>query len=261
MAPASLPPASSVLATLSLPSNRLAAARLAPERGGAPVAAQPEIDHYRILRTDEVDATDAPLTAEERASIIATAAAAIRSTGDDFAGTAHGGEVVYCGCACGELRDRRCGYRDTSSEGRYGESRPADQRRPRIRTRRRGRAQCAPIGVSLCGEPRKRQRLPLDRRPESARARGSVHDDGSLGPSAGERRHLRQAEVRTRLVPRLLRRQDAGGDLRLLRSAYSDTGGGVAVLRYEPCAWAKPRPADTASTHAGDLGGAPDFRH
>lgn len=88
MAPPSLPPASSVLATLSLPSSRLAAARLAPERGGAPVAAQPGIDHYRILRTDEVDATDAPLTAEERASIMATAAAAIRSTGDDFAGTA-----------------------------------------------------------------------------------------------------------------------------------------------------------------------------
>ena len=88
MAPASLPPASSVLAALSLPSNRLAAARLAPERGGSPVAAKPGIDHYRILRTDEVDATDAPLTAEERASIMATAAAAIRSTGDDFAGTA-----------------------------------------------------------------------------------------------------------------------------------------------------------------------------
>ena len=29
-------------------------------------------------------------------------------------------------CGCGELRDRRCGYRDTSSEERYGESRPAD---------------------------------------------------------------------------------------------------------------------------------------
>jgi hypothetical protein len=64
----------------------VAAAPLAREPGQAP--AQPGIDHYRILRTDEVDAKDAPLTAEERASMIATAAAAIRNTGDGFMGTA-----------------------------------------------------------------------------------------------------------------------------------------------------------------------------
>lgn len=88
MAPARLPPASSVLATLFVSSNRVAAARLAPQAGEARVAAKPGIDHYRILRTDEVDAKDAPLTAEERASIVATGAAAIRNTGDGFAGTA-----------------------------------------------------------------------------------------------------------------------------------------------------------------------------
>ena len=35
-----------------------------------------------------MDATDAPLTAQERANMVATAAPAIRNTGDDFMGTA-----------------------------------------------------------------------------------------------------------------------------------------------------------------------------
>lgn len=44
---------------------------------------------YRILRTDEVDAKDEPLSPAERNNVAATAvAAATRSTGDDFAGTA-----------------------------------------------------------------------------------------------------------------------------------------------------------------------------
>src|SRR5690349_21109384 len=44
---------------------------------------------YRILRTDEVDAKDEPLSAAERNNVATTAvAAATRSTGDDFAGTA-----------------------------------------------------------------------------------------------------------------------------------------------------------------------------
>jgi hypothetical protein len=86
MAPVRLPPASSVLATLTVASNTLAVERLAP--GGEPAGAELGIDHYKILRTDEVDAKDVPLTAAERASVIATTAAAIRNPGDDFMGTA-----------------------------------------------------------------------------------------------------------------------------------------------------------------------------
>jgi hypothetical protein len=69
-------------------SNKPAAARLAQRPGGVPAGAQPEIDHYNILRTDEVDAKDEPLTAAERATAIATTAAVIRNVGDDFVGTA-----------------------------------------------------------------------------------------------------------------------------------------------------------------------------
>jgi hypothetical protein len=71
-----------------VPSNRRAAARFARQPGGPPAGAQRGIDHYNILRTDEVDAKDAPLTAAERASAIATTAAVIRNVGDDFMGTA-----------------------------------------------------------------------------------------------------------------------------------------------------------------------------
>jgi len=47
------------------------------------------VGRYRILRTDEVDAKDEPLTTDQRAAIKATGVAvATRSTGDDFAGTA-----------------------------------------------------------------------------------------------------------------------------------------------------------------------------
>ena len=88
MAPVRLPPASSVLATLTLPSSKALAALFAPSPDRAPDPAQPGIKHYRILRTNEVDPKDAPLTPEERATIMATGEAALRSFGDDFAGTA-----------------------------------------------------------------------------------------------------------------------------------------------------------------------------
>ena len=261
MAPASLPPASSVLATLSLPSNRLAAARLASERGGAPVADQPEIDHYRILRTDEVDARDAPLTAEERASIIATAAAAIRSTGDDFAGTARMAAKLSIADAPAESFETVAAVIATlpaKSDMVNHDPRIRDDRESERVVEEKRNVRLSAFLYAASRENDNDFHLIVGQNPQGQE---EVHDDGSVGPSAGERRHLRQAEVRTRLVPRLLRRQDAGGDLRLLRSANSDTGGGVAVLRYEPCAWAKPRPADAASTYAGDLGGPPDFQH
>ena len=82
MAPIRLPAAPSVLATLSL-----APATAATPRGTA-LQGEVSVGRYRILRTDEVDAKDEPLTAEQRAAIVVTgAAAATRSTGDDFAGT------------------------------------------------------------------------------------------------------------------------------------------------------------------------------
>jgi hypothetical protein len=83
MAPTRLPDAASVLATLPLAPEGAAAPR------GAALQGQASVGRYRILRTDEVDAKDDPLTADQRAAVIATgAAAATRSTGDSFAGTA-----------------------------------------------------------------------------------------------------------------------------------------------------------------------------
>ena len=88
MAPVRLPPASSVLATLTLPSSKALAAQFARPPVRTPAPALAGIEHYRILRTNEVDPKDAPLTPEERATIMATGEAALRSFGDDFAGTA-----------------------------------------------------------------------------------------------------------------------------------------------------------------------------
>ena len=80
------------MALKSSPPNVLATLTLAP-RASRPegVAADTEagIGRYRILRTDEVDAKDTPLTPQQRQSVVATgAAAATRRTGDAFKGTA-----------------------------------------------------------------------------------------------------------------------------------------------------------------------------
>jgi hypothetical protein len=81
MAPVRLPPANSILATLTLTGGP------APMRAGlaAPHGA-PTIRSYQILRTDEVDAKDAPLTASQRASIVAGGVAATHAPGDQFGG-------------------------------------------------------------------------------------------------------------------------------------------------------------------------------
>lgn len=74
-----MPAASSVLSTRDLTPHRPARAAAAT---GVPA-------RYRILRTDEVDAKDHPLSTAELKTAMATgAAAATRATGDNFAGTA-----------------------------------------------------------------------------------------------------------------------------------------------------------------------------
>jgi len=75
------------------PKRVLATRQLTPKGPSVPsaggVAVQGVRGTYRILRTDEVDAKDDALTVEERNNIAASAvAAATRSTGDEFAGTA-----------------------------------------------------------------------------------------------------------------------------------------------------------------------------
>jgi hypothetical protein len=78
-----LPSAASVLFTRDLaPSAAAAAPATAP---GAPAAR----GRYRILRTDQMDAKDVPLSAEQKNSIAATGVpAATKSTSDAFDGTA-----------------------------------------------------------------------------------------------------------------------------------------------------------------------------
>jgi hypothetical protein len=77
-----LPAAASILFTRNLERSRTAGApgtALAPTLRGA----------YRIMRTDEVDAKDVPLSVDQRNEIAATGvAAATRSSGDSFQGTA-----------------------------------------------------------------------------------------------------------------------------------------------------------------------------
>jgi hypothetical protein len=76
-----MPAASSILSTRDLAPRRPAQA------GPASVAGVPA--RYRILRTDEVDAKDPPLSIPELKNVMATgAAAATRTSGDTFAGTA-----------------------------------------------------------------------------------------------------------------------------------------------------------------------------
>jgi hypothetical protein len=73
------------------PKHVLATRQLAPQAPSEPTAAASQVIRgtYRILRTDEVDAKDDPLSVGDRSNITATAeAVATRSTGDDFAGTA-----------------------------------------------------------------------------------------------------------------------------------------------------------------------------
>ncbi len=75
-----LPAAKYVLTTLNL------APRATLARGGPTVGIR---GNYRILRTEEVDAKDAPLSADQRSLVAATgAAAATRSSSDNFEGTA-----------------------------------------------------------------------------------------------------------------------------------------------------------------------------
>ncbi len=79
-----LPADKYVLATRTLTPRAPAAALAAGAPGVKGVRGT-----YRILRTEEVDAKDEPLSAAERNNVAATAAAAAtRSTGDNFAGTA-----------------------------------------------------------------------------------------------------------------------------------------------------------------------------
>jgi len=83
MAPLRLPPATSVLATVELGSDRQARAQVAPHE------AAPAVGRYKIIRTNEVDAKDEALTAQQVRRIQSTGAAALtRSTGDNFEGTA-----------------------------------------------------------------------------------------------------------------------------------------------------------------------------
>ena len=84
MAAIRLPDASSILATFALKASP------APAPEGAAAAPGPlSFRNYQILRTDEVDAKDNPLTPEQRDAMIASGvAASTRSTGDNFAGTA-----------------------------------------------------------------------------------------------------------------------------------------------------------------------------
>ena len=77
-----LPQASSVLATKQLAPGGPAAAPGAPGVAGAHTV-------YKILRTDEVDAKDAPISPALRSEMMATGAAApTRAAGDNFGGTA-----------------------------------------------------------------------------------------------------------------------------------------------------------------------------
>jgi hypothetical protein len=79
-----LPAAASVLFTRNLSPSPVAAG----PPGAAPTV-QAARGTYRILRTDEMDAKDVPLSEDERSSIAATGVpAATRSSGDNFAGTA-----------------------------------------------------------------------------------------------------------------------------------------------------------------------------
>jgi hypothetical protein len=80
MAPTRLPASKSILATLSV--APITARGATPQAGSA-------VGGYKILRTDEVDAKDDPLTPAQREAIKATGeAAATRSAGDVFVGTA-----------------------------------------------------------------------------------------------------------------------------------------------------------------------------
>jgi hypothetical protein len=76
-----MPAGSSILSTRDLTPRRPAQAEVGLARG---VPA-----HYRILRTDEVDAKDHPLSTAEIKNVMSTGgAAATRTSGDTFAGTA-----------------------------------------------------------------------------------------------------------------------------------------------------------------------------
>jgi hypothetical protein len=78
---AGMPAASSILSTRDLTPRRPAAVEATVASGVPP--------RYRILRTDEVDAKDDPLSTAELKNMMATGAvAATRSSGDTFAGTA-----------------------------------------------------------------------------------------------------------------------------------------------------------------------------
>src|SRR2546430_2010066 len=75
-------------ARVGLPAARYVLTTLNLAPGAAPSPGAPTVGvhgSYRILRTEEVDAKDAPLSEAERSSVAATGApAATRSTGDSF---------------------------------------------------------------------------------------------------------------------------------------------------------------------------------
>ena len=81
------------------------------------------------------------------------------------------------------------------------------------------------------------------------------------GLPPGERRHFRKAEVRARRIPKLLRRQDARGNIRFYDPPIPMRVEGSLFFDISRAHGQSPRTADAASTYAGDLRGPPDFRY
>jgi hypothetical protein len=85
-------PTTPSVARVGLPAARYVLTTLNLAPGATPGPGAPTVGvhgSYRILRSDEVDAKDAPLTEAERSSVAATGVpAATRSTGDSFQGAA-----------------------------------------------------------------------------------------------------------------------------------------------------------------------------